>query len=102
MNKTPNYDYTNVIIEFVEGDFQSIRSRKQAIGKERTIFSFRSPYRYNSNLKVNESRATPEIRLNNYGASTFSDLDDKMEENYRRLNIKYNGRAPVYKTTSSW
>ena len=90
MNKTPNYEHTNVVIDFVEGDYQSIRSEKQTAGKEKTIFSFRSPYRYNSNLKVNESRATSEIRLNNYGATTSSDLDDKMEENYRRLNIKYN------------
>jgi AAA15 family ATPase/GTPase len=90
MNRTPNFSHTNVVIQFVEGDYETIRSNKQAGGKEKTIFSFRSPYRYNSNLKVNESRATTEIRLNNYGASTSSDLDDKMEENYRRLNIKYN------------
>jgi predicted ATPase len=90
MNKTPNYSHTNVVIQFVEGDYQSIRLKKEAAGKEKTIFSFRSPYRYNSNLKINESRATAEIRLNNYGATTSSDLDDKMEENYRRLNIKYN------------
>ena len=90
MNRTPNFAHTNVVIQFVEGDYQTIRSEKEAAGKEMTIFSFRSPYRYNSNLKVNASRATAEIRLNNYGASTSSDLDDKMEENYRRLNIKYN------------
>ncbi|GJB20616.1 hypothetical protein KAM364_25280 [Aeromonas caviae] len=54
------------------------------------MFSFRSPYRYNSNLKVIQSQATAEIRLNNYGASSASDLDDKMEENYRRLYIKFN------------
>jgi hypothetical protein len=90
MNRTPNFSHTNVVIQFIEGDFQTIRSKKQAAGKEKTIFSFRSPYRYNSNLKVTASKATTEIRLNNYGASTSSDLDDKMEESYRRLNIKYN------------
>lgn len=90
MNRTPNFSHTNVVIQFVEGDFETIRSKKQATGKEKTIFSFRSPYRYNSNLKVKASKATAEIRLNNYGASTSSDLDDKMEESYRRLNIKYN------------
>ncbi|MDA0690636.1 MAG: AAA family ATPase [Nitrospinae bacterium] len=41
-------------------------------------------------MKVKETRATPEIRLNNYGATSASDLDDKMEENYRRLYVKYN------------
>ncbi len=90
MNRTPNYSYQNVVIDFVEGDYQSIRTQKLTLGKEKTIFSFRSPYRYNSNLKIQESKATSEIRLNNYGATTSSDLDDKMEENYRRLNIKYN------------
>ncbi len=90
MNKTPHFDYTNVIVDFIEGNLQNILQQKRSLGKERTTFSFRSPYRYNSNLKVNEVRATSEISLNNYGATSSSDLDDKMEENYRRLNIKYN------------
>lgn len=90
MNQTPNFNYENVIIDFADGNFNSVREIKSKTGKERTIFSFRSPYRYNSNLKVKESKATSEIRLNNYGATASSDLDDKMEENYRRLYIKYN------------
>jgi len=90
MNRTPNFEHTNVEIEFDEGTYQEVRSKKQKLGKENTLFSFRSPYRYNSNLKVKESKATSEIRLNNYGATAASDLDDKMEENYRRLYIKYN------------
>lgn len=44
------------------------------------IHYFRSPYRYNSNLKVKESKAVPEIRLNSYGASVSADIDDKMKE----------------------
>jgi predicted ATPase len=90
MTKTPNYSYQNVIIDFEEGNFENIKKIRRTTGKEKTMFSFRSPYRYNNNLKVNESRATSELRLNNYGASFSCDLDDKMEENYRRLNIKYN------------
>ena len=90
MNRAPSFDHTNVVIQFVEGDFRSVLSKKQESGKGKTIFSFRSPYRYNNSLKVKESRATQEIRLNHYGASSSCDLDDKMEENYRRLNIKYN------------
>lgn len=90
MKRAPNFGYENVILEFTEGNFQTIRERKTTTGKEKTIFSFRSPYRYNSTLKISHSQATPEIRLNNYGASTSSDLDDKMEENYRRLYVKYN------------
>lgn len=90
MHKTPNFNHQNVEIEFDKGEYVVVRREKQKQGKENTIFSFRSPYRYNSNLKVTQSRATTEIRLNNYGASLTPDLDDKMEENYRRLYIKYN------------
>lgn len=90
MTQTPNYNYKNVSIEFDKGDFRTVWSSKQQTGKEKTIFSFRSSYRYNSDLKVKQSKATSEIRLNNYGASSAADIDDKMEENYRRLYIKYN------------
>ncbi len=89
MNASPNYDYHNVHIEFVEGNYTTVRESKTKDGKQNTIFSLRSPYRYNGNLKVTHSKATAEIRLNNYGASTAADLDAKMEENYRRLYIKY-------------
>jgi AAA15 family ATPase/GTPase len=90
MNRTPNFGHENVLVTFVEGTFEQVRTKRAQAGREKTIFSFRSPYRYNSILKVKESRATSEIWLNSYGATTLSDLDDKMEENYRRLNIKYN------------
>ena len=90
IEQLPSYDYQNVSISFIEGDYDTIRRNKKMQGKENTIFSFRSPYRYNNNLKVAQTRAVSEIRLNNYGATLSSDLDDKMEENYRRLNIKYN------------
>lgn len=90
MYKTPNFNHQNVEIVFDKGTFNEVRTEKQQTGKENTIFSFRSPYRYNSNLKVTQSQATNEIRLNNYGATLSSDLDDKMEQNYRRLYIKYN------------
>ena len=90
MNQTPSFNYTNIVIDFVEGKFNAMRKERENTGKRNTIFSFRSPYRYNNNLKVQQSQATSEIRLNNYGATTSSDIDDKMEENYRRLNIKFN------------
>jgi len=90
MHKAPNFDYQNIVIDFVEGSFQDVWTARQREGKHKTLISFRSPYRYNSNLKVTESRAITEIRLNTYGASLSSDLDDKMEQNYRRLNVKYN------------
>ncbi len=90
IEQNPSYDYQNVAIQFIDGNYDSIWRQKKTQGKEHTIFSFRSPYRYNNNLKITTSKAVSEIRLNNYGATFASDLDDKMEENYRRLNIKYN------------
>lgn len=90
MMQIPNFDYTNIVIEFDKIDFHTLKGERTQTGKENTIISFRSPYRYNSNLKVTQSQATTEIRLNNYGATSSSDLDDKMEENYRRLYIKFN------------
>jgi AAA15 family ATPase/GTPase len=90
MNRTPNFSNENVKITFSDGSFREIQASREATGNSKTMLSFRSPYRYNSNLKVSQSLATSEIRLNNYGATSSSDLDDKIEENYRRLNVKYN------------
>ena len=90
MHKAPSFNHLSVVIDFDGGQFSDIWGPKQLGGKENTIFSFRSPYRYNSNLKVTQSIATNEIRLNNYGASLSSDLDAKMEQSYRRLYIRYN------------
>ena len=90
MDNSPSFDWQNVEIEFTDGNYSHVRQRRLADGKEGTIFSFRSPYRYNSRLKISETRATAAIRLNNYGAGDASSLDDKMEENYRRLYAVYN------------
>lgn len=86
----PGFTHENIEVNFVEGTFQQVRSRRAQARSENTIFSFRSPYRYNSTLKVTQSIATSEIRLNNYGATTTADIDDKMEQNYRRINILFN------------
>ena len=90
MNRIPNFNHTNVEIHFEGGDYNTIRVERAKVGKENTIFSFRSPHRFNSRLDVTQSNAVPELRLNNYGASYTSDLDSKMEQSYRRINIKYN------------
>lgn len=90
LTQASDFDWQSIIVDFTDGNYQTIRQQKQQLGKENTVFSFRSPYRYNSQLKVTQSQATTEIKLNNYGASTSSDLDDKMTENYRRLYIKFN------------
>lgn len=88
MNNDPAFNYQNINIEFTSGTYSEVRNCRS--DKKNTLFSFRSPYRYNSNLDVKESKALGEIYLNNYGASSAADLDDKMEQNYRRLNIKLN------------
>lgn len=49
------------------------------------IFSFRSPYRYNTDLNIKEIRATEPIEKNMDGASSSIHLDSKIENNYRRL-----------------
>jgi len=102
MSQIPNFNYQNIEIQFDQGDFASVRQRREASGRQNTIFSFRSPYRYNSNLKIAESRATQEIRLNYYGATTSSDIDDKMEENYRRLQIKFNKHMKENPSTATF
>ena len=80
----------NVEIILSTGTFNQVWKEKNKVGKQQTIFSFRSPYRYNSNVKISEIRAVNEISKNNYGASTTVALDGKVEENYRRLLAKFN------------
>lgn len=90
MHGVVNYDWQSVAIGFEGEDFSGARGRREAAGKPNTLFSFRSCYRYNSNVKISEIRATEAIAKNNYGATTSIDLDEKMEQNYRRLHAKYN------------
>ena len=54
MHKTPNFNHQNVEIEFDKGEYAAVRREKKKQGKENTIFSFRSPYRFNSNLKMTQ------------------------------------------------
>ena len=89
LHNEPNYTYQSISINFAEGSFDDVLKRKNQSGKHNTIFSFRSPYRYNSNVKISETRAVEDIRRNKYGASTTVALDQKMEENYRRLLAKF-------------
>lgn len=82
--------WQDIEIQFTSGNFATVHTAKQATGNSSTIFSFRSPYRYNSHLKISESKAVSEIGKNSYGAGDASSLDAKMEDNYRRLYAKYN------------
>src|SRR5680860_105146 len=71
MNQEPNFSFQSIVIDFVEGSYVELRQKKQIDGKQNTIFSFRSPYRYNSQLKVKQTKATTEIRLNSFGAVSY-------------------------------
>lgn len=84
-----SYNYQNIIIEFDTGPFTQVRKNKEQLGQRNTIFSFRSSFRYSSSLNITETKAVDDIKLNNYGASTASDMDARIEQNYRRLRIKY-------------
>ncbi|MFB2121235.1 AAA family ATPase [Parapedobacter sp. 2B3] len=80
----------DIKIEFVDGEFNSLLQEREKAGSLTTIFSFRSPYRYNSDLKIAESKSLKDLKLNQIGASTTADLDDRMVENYRRLYVAFN------------
>jgi predicted ATP-dependent endonuclease of OLD family len=82
--------FQDIEIQFTTGNFAAIHQQRLATSESNTLFSFRSPYRYNSDLKIQDTKAVPEIGLNTYGASDASSLDAKMEDNYRRLYALYN------------
>lgn len=84
MEAKSDYDSTNIIIKFDKGDFIEARDSMPP-DKQNTIFSYRNPYRYNSNLDISSLQKIPSIKQNNIGASSSIDLDDKMTQNYQRL-----------------
>lgn len=102
MNSTDYFNQNNITIDFDSGTFQDVYAQKNKAGYSNTIFSFRSPYRYNSNLKVTQSQSTTEIKFNQYGASVTADLDNKMVESYRRLNIKFNRYLKENSSTATY
>lgn len=90
LDSSPGYDYRNVEILFDEGSFDRVFNSLNGSGMGQTIFSFRSCFRYNGELLVRESKAVSELRENNFGASFSVDIDQRIDQNYRRLHIKYN------------
>lgn len=89
LEQNPGYRYDNIDILFDKGEFFNVHQKLEEKEKGSTLFSFRSSFRYNGNLKVNESKAVSEIRKNDFGASFASDIDQRIEQNYRRLHVKY-------------
>jgi len=90
LDHNPGYSYQNISIAFENDTFESIRRKKEQQGLQNTIFSFRSSFRYNSSLNIRESKAVSELRQNDFGASSAADIDQRIEQSYRRLYIKYN------------
>lgn len=88
MDADPSFDTKwkdNVLIDFDTGDFNKIFQEKNTNGLGKTIFSFRSSYRYSSQLNVNKLQKIGEITQNNIGAGATIHLDEKVTDNYQRL-----------------
>ena len=86
--------YELIDIDFVVGgivyrkdELCNIEKYKNSLN---SLFSFRSPYRYNNDLNIKEIRAVSPIEENRYGASYSVSIDEKIEENYRRLLAYFN------------
>ena len=90
LRQNPGYNHNNVSIRFDEGDFFQVFQKRQKEGKGNSIFSFRSSFRFNGTLKITETKSVEDITQNHCGASSASDIDQRIEENYRRLLAKYN------------
>ena len=88
--QNPGYSSDNIEIEFVEGDYFTVFNEKAKAGKGNSIISFRSPFRFNGGLKVTQTKAVDDITENRYGAGVTADIDQRIEENYRRLLAKFN------------
>lgn len=65
--------------------YPTVRRNRESNGTANTIFSFRNSYRYSSTLNITALQAIPDSKLNNTGASSSVDLDNKIEHNYQRL-----------------
>jgi len=88
--QNPDYNSEKIEIIFSHGDINHVVRQARENGKGKSIISFRSSFRHNNTLQIRESKSVEEIINNNYGASTSSALDQRIEENYRRLLAKYN------------
>ena len=80
----------NINIEFDAGNYRQVQNIFREKQKEHTIFSFRSPYRYTSSLKISELKSVPNVNLNQNGAMYSFDLDDKMTNNFQLFYTKIN------------
>lgn len=90
LNNQIQFNIKNIDIVFDDNrNFNEVANEYSVKGMGNTIISFRSPYRYSGNLKVKEMKSVSDIANNQYGAASSSDVDQRMEETYRRLYAKY-------------
>ena len=87
LDQDPDFNMNKVNVTFTSGNFHEVWGQRNA--ERNTLFSFRSSYRYNTEVKVDNVRAVEDIARNRDGASTAISMDSKMEVNYRRLQAKY-------------
>lgn len=86
----PGFGSKNIELYFDQGEFDDVFISRNKKGLGKSIFSFRSSFRFNAILQVKQTKAVGDILKNAYGASAASDIDQRIEENYRRLIAKYN------------
>lgn len=90
LTQDPGVGSSNVELFFDQGEFLDVFHERHQKGLGKSIFSFRSSFRFNALLQVKQTKAVGDILKNAYGASAASDIDQRIEENYRRLIAKYN------------
>lgn len=90
LTKDSSINSSNIFIDFDQGNFDKIYQIRRKVDHLKTLFSFRSSFRYNGNLKIHETKAVNDISKNDYGAKFASDIDQRIEEDYRRLLAKFN------------
>ena len=87
LDQDPNFGVKKIAVRFTTGTFAEVWERRTQ--NRNTLLSFRSSYRYNTEVKVDQIRAVKDIAVNQDGASTTIAMDSKMEINYRRLQANY-------------
>lgn len=85
-----DYRRKNDCIDIIFSDGKRLEEINQENYNLRSVFSFRSPYRYNTDLKVREIKSVEPIKSNSYGASSSIMLDRRIEDNYRNLLAYFN------------
>ena len=85
----PQFNSSHVEIMTDIGNLNSIIGTKMNGEIYKKMVSFRSSFRYNGSLDVREVKAVSGIEKNDFGATTAADIDQRIEQSYKRLQILY-------------